>query len=131
MGIRRRDVLKMAGYSIAGLAGTSVGLRAASGDDGRPIIRDVCVIGGGSAGTYAAVRLRDMGKSVVVVERKGRLGGHAETFHDPATGIPVDIGVIVFEPEDLVRQYFARFNVPLVPANFAGGETAFADFRTG
>jgi hypothetical protein len=31
---------------------------------------DVCIIGGGSAGTYAAVRLRDLGQSVVVVEAK-------------------------------------------------------------
>ena len=131
MGIHRRDVLKMAGYSLAGLAGTRVGLGSASADEGRLIVRDVCVIGGGSAGTYAAVRLRDMGKSVVVVERKGRLGGHAETFHDPATGTPVDIGVIVFEPEDVVRNYFARFNVSLVPANFTGGETAYVDYRSG
>jgi heterodisulfide reductase subunit A-like polyferredoxin len=41
------------------------------------IIRDVCILGGGSTGTYAAVRLsQDLGKSVVVVEKTGRLGGH-------------------------------------------------------
>ena len=32
------------------------------------IIRDVCVIGGGSSGTYTATRLRDSNKSVVVLE---------------------------------------------------------------
>jgi hypothetical protein len=131
MGIRRRDVLKVAGYSVAGIAGTSVGMRSASADEGSPIVRDVCVIGGGSAGTYAAVRLGDLGKSVVVVERKGRLGGHAETFRDPATGTAVDIGVIVVENIDVVKNYFARFNVPLAPSNFSGGETAYVDYRTG
>lgn len=43
------------------------------------IIRDVCIIGGGATGTYAAVRLGDFNKSVVVIETKGRLGGHTET----------------------------------------------------
>jgi hypothetical protein len=93
--------------------------------------RDVCVIGGGSSGTYAAVRLRDLGHSVVVVERNDRLGGHCETFHDPVTGGTTDIGVIIFHDMPLVRDYFARFGVPLVP--FAGGQgtSSYVDFRTG
>jgi len=41
------------------------------------IHRDVCILGGGSSGTYAAIRLsQDLGKSVVVIEKAGRLGGH-------------------------------------------------------
>jgi heterodisulfide reductase subunit A-like polyferredoxin len=41
------------------------------------IVRDVCILGGGSTGTYAAIRLsQDMGKSVVVIEKTERLGGH-------------------------------------------------------
>ena len=43
------------------------------------ITRDVCIIGGGSTGTYSAIRLRDMGKSVVVVEKKDVLGGHTSS----------------------------------------------------
>ena len=73
------------------------------------------MIGGGSAGTYTAVRLGDFGKSVVVVEAKDRLGGHTETYHDPVTGGTVDIGVIVFEEDPLVRNYFARFGIDLAP----------------
>ncbi|KAH6972561.1 hypothetical protein EDB80DRAFT_693572 [Ilyonectria destructans] len=38
------------------------------------IERDVCIIGGGSSGTYAAVRLIDDGLSVAVIEMKGQLG---------------------------------------------------------
>ena len=75
------------------------------------IRRDVCVIGGGSAGTYTAVRLGDLGRSVVVVEAKDRLGGHTETYHDPVTGGTVDIGVIVlhgkFDPSsDTITGHF-------------------------
>ena len=44
------------------------------------IERDVAIIGGGSAGTYTAVRLRDMEKSVVVIEKDIVLGGHTDTY---------------------------------------------------
>lgn len=95
------------------------------------IRRDVCIIGGGSTGTYSAVRLGDFNKSVVVVEAKGRLGGHTETYIDPSTKIPVDIGVVIFHNLSIVTDYFARFNVPLVTASFAASTQQFVDFRTG
>ena len=46
------------------------------------IERDVAIIGGGSAGTYSAVRLKDMGKSVVVIEKDVILGGHTDTYSE-------------------------------------------------
>ena len=46
------------------------------------IERDIAVIGGGSAGTYSAVRLKDMGKSVVVIEKDVVLGGHTDTYSE-------------------------------------------------
>src|ERR1700743_3765387 len=98
MGLRRRDVLKVMGSSIAGAAATKLTIKNASADIIQTIEADVVVVGGGSAGTYTAVRLGDLGKSVVVVEAKDRLGGHAETVDDSATGgVPIDIGVVVFE----------------------------------
>jgi hypothetical protein len=75
---------------------------------------DVCILGGGSAGTYAALRLMDHGRSVAVVERQARLGGHAETYVDPATGTPIDMGVIVYENVELVRAYLERLGVASV-----------------
>jgi hypothetical protein len=96
------------------------------------IERDVCVIGGGSSGTYTAVRLTDLGKSVVVVEKKDRLGGHCETYTDPATGLTTDIGVVVFHDLPIVHDYFGRFSVPLVTQSEGGGPApVYADFRTG
>jgi hypothetical protein len=114
--------------SVAAARGTDADIAEA-----HVIRRDVCVIGGGSAGTYAAVRLRDLGKSAVVVEAKDRLGGHCETHHDPASGETIDIGVVVFEDEPLVRDYFGRFGVELVPvaSGGGGGSTTYVDFRTG
>ena len=37
------------------------------------IVRDVAVIGGGASGAYAAVRIKDSGKTVVVVDQSDRL----------------------------------------------------------
>lgn len=37
------------------------------------ITRDVVIVGGGASGAHAAVRLSDMGKTVVVVEKQGQL----------------------------------------------------------
>lgn len=97
------------------------------------ISRDVCVIGGGSTGSYAAIRLKDAGKSVAVIEKVGQLGGHTQTYIDPVTGFPVDVGVIVFHNTSLVLEYFARLNVSLTAAGTSDGSsiTEYNDFRTG
>lgn len=134
MQFRRRSVLKLISASAAALATSGLQkARRAFASECKVIERDVCVIGGGSSGTFSAVRLRDSGKSVVVLERKLRLGGHTETYRDPATGIPVDYGVVVFHDLPVVTDYFARFSVPLFPispADLGGPEVKF-DFRTG
>ena len=97
------------------------------------ITRDVCIIGGGSTGTYSAVRLGDSGKSVVVVEAKNLLGGHTNTYTDPGTNETVDYGVQIFHNLDSVRKYFARFDIPLQTAVLGspGSVADYVDFRTG
>jgi hypothetical protein len=99
------------------------------------IVRDVCIIGGGSTGTFSAIRFRDQGKSVAVIERKNRLGGHTETYQDPVTGLKTDAGVDVWNNLPIVNEYFARFNIPLVNVNVLasnpGLTTLFVDFTTG
>ncbi|WP_250031434.1 FAD-dependent oxidoreductase [Paractinoplanes maris] len=127
MGLTRKQML-----SVMGAAAAAPLLSGASKP--RVIKRDVCVLGGGSAGTYAAVRLGELGSSVVVVEANDRLGGHTETYHDPATGGTIDFGVVVFEDEPLVRDYFGKFDVDLVriaEGGGGGGTTTYVDFRTG
>ncbi len=142
MGLTRKRMLGLMGATAAGsVAATTLGGSGAQAAGpstsadfaGAPVMRrDVAVIGGGSAGTYAAVRLGDLGRSVAVVETKDRLGGHTETYHDPATGGTVDIGVIVFEDEPHVRAYFDRFGIGLTPIGGSlGGSTSYVDFRTG
>src|SRR4051812_3680675 len=126
MGLTRKQML--------GVMGAAAAAPLVAGGAGRvPVIRrDVCVLGGGSAGTYAAVRLGDLGRSVVVVEAKDRLGGHTETYPAPAPGGTIDMGVAGREAEPVVRQHFGRFGVELAsPQLGGGGITAYVDFRSG
>ncbi|PSK37989.1 hypothetical protein B9Z65_1180 [Elsinoe australis] len=76
------------------------------------ITRDVAIIGGGAAGTYAAVRLReDYNISVVLIEADDRLGGHVNTFFDPASGVAVDYGVQAYLRYGNSKAFFNRFNI--------------------
>ncbi|KAJ6124594.1 hypothetical protein N7471_011911 [Penicillium samsonianum] len=95
------------------------------------IKRDVCVIGGGAAGAYAAVRLGDLGQSVVLVEKKDALGGQTEAYTVPSTGEIIDYGVENFQNTTLLRNFFSRFNVNLVPYLATATSTQYADFSTG
>jgi hypothetical protein len=142
MGLTRKDALRiLSGTGVAAAtaalvpdsAAAAAGASPARGGEGGGVIRrDVCVIGGGATGTYAAVRLRDLGHSVVVVERAGRLGGHTETYHDPVSGGTTDIGVLIYHDMPLVRDFFGRFGVPLARYTGQGGTTnQYVDFRTG
>jgi hypothetical protein len=95
------------------------------------IERDVAVIGGGSGGTYAAIRLRQLDKSVVVIEKEAKLGGHSNTYIDPHTGIPVEYGVKSFANTSVVINYFAHFDIPLAAENVGGNLSESVDFTTG
>jgi predicted NAD/FAD-binding protein len=81
------------------------------------ISRDFTIVGGGSAGTYAAIRLQDLGYSVTVIEQTERLGGHTQTYVDPATGETIDYGVRAWHKFPEVNNYFARLNVSLVSSD--------------
>jgi len=142
VGVTRKEAIRLLGGAGVGLAagGLATGQPATAAPSadagpteaaGRVIRRDVCVLGGGSSGTYTAIRLRDLGLSVAVVERANRLGGHTETYHDPVTGGTIDIGVIVWHDIPLVRDYFARFGVPLTRFGGFRGQSAYLDLRTG
>ncbi|MCJ1353601.1 MAG: hypothetical protein MMC33_003588 [Icmadophila ericetorum] len=96
------------------------------------ITREVAVVGGGSSGTYGAIKLSDMGRSAVVIEKESLLGGHVNTYTDPENGVKIDYGVIVFANNSVVIDFFARFGISLVPLSVpSGGTTVYADFKTG
>lgn len=95
------------------------------------IERDVAVIGGGATGTYAAVRLRDMNQSVIVVERDSELGGHTKSYTIPGTDIKVDYGLQGFNDRGIVHEFFERFNVPLMRLEYGLQNIDYRDFGSG
>jgi hypothetical protein len=94
---------------------------------------DVAIIGGGATGTYAAIALRDLGKSVIIVEKQGELGGHTETYIDPATGIAIDYGVQRYENTSVATNFFNRLDVTYngSPLPSYTNATIYSDFTTG
>lgn len=83
----RRSFAKLMGAAVAGtLLGNDMGRATAAAHPaavpgfsgkGLPVLydSDVCVVGGGAAGTAAAVNAARMGAKVVLVERGILLGG--------------------------------------------------------
>ncbi|KAL4815387.1 hypothetical protein BDW67DRAFT_191615 [Aspergillus spinulosporus] len=100
--------------------------------DNDTISRDFAIIGGGASGTFAAVRLREQGKSVVLIERDDHLGGHTHTYYD-SDGTPIDYGVWVYTDNPVSRSFFAHFNITLTTQVLNGDPEAIRrlDFRTG
>ncbi|KAL4779943.1 hypothetical protein BJX76DRAFT_364817 [Aspergillus varians] len=97
-----------------------------------PIItRDVAIIGGGPSGTYAAVRLQQLGHSVILIEREDQLGGHTHTYYD--SGTPIDYGVWVYSNTSEARSFFAHLDIPTIIESLSGDPNANQriDFRTG
>ncbi|KAL4766933.1 hypothetical protein BDW60DRAFT_170958 [Aspergillus nidulans var. acristatus] len=111
---------------------------AGSGKDDLPtgdndmISRDFAIIGGGASGTFAAVRLREQGKSVVLIERDDHLGGHTHTYYD-SNGTPIDYGVWIYSDNPVSRSFFEHFNIPVITQILNGNPEATRrlDFRTG
>jgi len=69
----------------------------------------VLVIGGGFAGLAAAIRLQERRHEVVLLERRGVLGGRATSFRDAVTAEDVDNGMHLMiaaytEAIDLIRR---------------------------
>ena len=58
--------------------------------------KEVVILGGGFAGLAAGVELAARGHQITLFEARGRLGGRAYSFRDPATGSILDNGQHLF-----------------------------------
>jgi hypothetical protein len=129
---RRESFKAMGRLAAAGAVASSIpSLSASAAGAGASVVCDVCIIGGGSAGTYAALGLSKAGLSVVVLERTSQLGGHTQTYVDPVTQIPIDYGVQEFENKPLVTDYLNSLNVPFQEVPQFPSTILYGDFQTG
>lgn len=79
-------------------------------------MRDVIVIGSGLAGAAAALRLADAGRSVTVIEARGRLGGR--TYSRAMDKLPDLVefgGGWICDWHDRMKSHAARFGMALRP----------------
>lgn len=133
---------------IAILVATAV---AVSGAVDEVINRDVVIVGGGASGAHAAVKLRDMGKTIVLVEKRDKLvrqnaavvarisrtdyllqGGHTETYQDPLTGKPINVGVQAWTVYKNSTNFITkRMNVSVKTKSPTSLATKYVDFTTG
>ena len=87
---------------------------------------DVCVIGAGPAGIGAALGLASKGKSFVLLERNGWVGGQTSPeYRDPATGSRLHMGAVVLTPPDypLVMQLADQVGLGVQP--YSTGQGAY------
>ena len=133
MGLSYGKLFTITLFALIGCAAAELSPRDSDTSPQSTLDVDVCVIGGGAAGTYAAIKSKDLNKTVAVVEQQDRLGGHTKTYIDPGTNRSIELGVAEYENTSIVRDYFARFNVPLYQYNFTlpGVTSEYADFQSG
>lgn len=90
--------------------------------------RDVVVLGGGSTGSFAAIALKDLGKSVVIIEKRDQLGGHTNTYADSATGKAVNFGVQIYHNTSVVRRFHQRLGITVAPLPRPTIKPLYVDF---
>ncbi|KAL3454971.1 FAD/NAD(P)-binding domain-containing protein [Aspergillus heterothallicus] len=96
----------------------------------RSITADVCILGGGGTGAYAAVQLLARGNTVVIVEKEARLGGHSQTLYLDDGGL-IDYGVRGYFNTEIVRAFFDQVGAPYKNYTAPSSVYDYVDFRTG
>ncbi|CEL05509.1 hypothetical protein ASPCAL06627 [Aspergillus calidoustus] len=110
------------------LGAVSLALAAATYGKGE-IVTDVCILGGGGTGAYAAAQFISRGYSVAVVEKEDHLGGHAHTLY--LGGGHFEYGVGGYFNLEITRNFFDLVGVPYQNFTAPAATYDFINFETG
>jgi succinate dehydrogenase/fumarate reductase flavoprotein subunit len=133
VGINRRDLIAKGGAAGVGAAALADGPAhaAAPGGVGRWDHEvDVVVVGSGASGMPAAIRARDLGASVIVVEENTDVGGHGMISGgnvNIGAGNPIQRKYGIQDTADDVYLEYTRPDHPLTRYNDRAIVRAFAD----
>jgi monoamine oxidase len=73
---------------------------------------DVIVVGAGVAGLAAAGELARAGRSVLLLEGRGRIGGRVCTHHEPGVAVPLELGAeFIHGGAQLTRDLLAQASI--------------------
>ncbi|KAL2799032.1 FAD/NAD(P)-binding domain-containing protein [Aspergillus keveii] len=93
------------------------------------ITADVCILGGGGTGSYAAAQFISRGYSVAVVEKEDHLGGHSHTLY--VDGGHFEYGVGGYFNLEITRNFFDLVGVPYENFTAPAATYDFINFETG
>ncbi|KAL3452346.1 FAD/NAD(P)-binding domain-containing protein [Aspergillus insuetus] len=93
------------------------------------IVTDVCILGGGGTGAYAAAQFISRGRSVAVVEKEDHLGGHSHTLY--LDGGYFEYGVGGYFNLEITRNFFDLVSVPYHNFTAPAASYDFINFETG
>ena len=91
------------------------------------ITRDIIIVGGRASGTHATITLDNIGKSVVLVDRVGRLGGHINTYTKSNTSKTIDSAFLY---NTIATNLFDRLNIPIIIYNYTSRFPAYFTSKT-
>ncbi|KAK8070724.1 hypothetical protein PG997_010927 [Apiospora hydei] len=100
---------------IVAVIPTSIAAASAETTSSNTIKTDVVIVGGGAGGAHAALRLKDMGKSIILIEQDSILGGNVDSYTPPGTNKSMDFGVFSFIDYAGAIALFDRLNISTAP----------------
>ncbi len=92
---------------------------------------DVCIIGAGASGMYAALHLHDRGYNITVIEKENRVGGHSHTYRPDDVSEGYDYGVRLLPNTKEVREMYDRFGLSLKKIRLDSLKRKYVDISTG